>query len=508
MGRICAFTHCSNSTYKLERWKAKQCQEHNCRYDACNCQAPFKLLCFPNANDEVDRRREWTHIVNRKDLVTGKNWRPDANSRICSQHFVDGNPSDILPNPTINISHKGDSITPKRKAPTPRPFVKSEPHTKKTKVEIIRTQHIDHNYHSICSCTLCMEKDKKIKDLENQIDNLTEELQNKCTVKITEEERNLSSRSIAQKFLNTDEKVNIYTGLPTRQALYALYSHVEERAKKMRYWLGSTKVTCKKAKRKFRRTPEKSGPKRGISPFNELALTLMKIRMGLTNQLLADIFSIKATAVSQILNTWLKFLSKELSPLIFWPDRETINLMMPPSLSSYKNLRCTIDCSETFIQRPRNLEIQALTWSDYKKHNTVKYLVAIAPNGMISFVSKAWGGRASDKHIVKESGFLDLVESYDLVLADRGFTIREDLMMKLATLEIPPPSGGVEQMTRSDVLKTKKVANGRIHVERAIGRMKWFAILKKVLPVTLVPLIDDILIVIAALSNLRKPLVY
>ncbi|KAJ8048797.1 hypothetical protein HOLleu_01263 [Holothuria leucospilota] len=64
----------------------------------------------------------------------------------------------------------------------------------------------------------------------------------------------------------------------------------------------------------------------------------------------------------------------------------------------YPSLRCTIDCTEVFIQRPRNLELQALTLSDYKHHNTIKFLVAISPNG-ISFLSKAWRGRASDRTI-------------------------------------------------------------------------------------------------------------
>jgi len=193
--------------------------------------------------------------------------------------------------------------------------------------------------------------------------------------------------------------------------------------------------------------------------------------------------------------------------LIFWPSKETIAAHLPSSMKHYPNLRCTIDCSEVFIGRPRSMEIQALTWSDYKKHNTVKFLVGIAPNGMISFLSKAWGGRASDRVITKESGFLDLVEPIDLILADRGFTIKEELMLRRATLQIPPPSSGVEQMTKEKVNLTKKIANSRIHVERAIGRLKWFNILRNVLPITLVPLIDDILIVCAALCNLLPPLV-
>ena len=138
------------------------------------------------------------------------------------------------------------------------------------------------------------------------------------------------------------------------------------------------------------------------------------------------------------------------------------------------------------------MQLQAQTWSDYKKHNTVKYLVAIAPNGMITFLSDGWGGRTSDKHIVCESGFLNLLDPGDVVLADRGFTIINELLEKQAKLEIPPPSSGWNQQNTEDVARTKKIANARIHMERTIGRIKWFTILKNTVPITLLPNIDDI----------------
>ena len=93
-----------------------------------------------------------------------------------------------------------------------------------------------------------------------------------------------------------------------------------------------------------------------------------------------------------------------------------------------------------------------------------------------------------------------------MIMADRGFTIKEDLIVQGATLEIPPSSSGLEQMTREKVKTAKKIVNARIHVERAIGRMKGFYILKNILPITLVPLIDDILVVCAGLCNLLPPL--
>jgi len=260
--------------------------------------------------------------------------------------------------------------------------------------------------------------------------------------------------------------------------------------------------------RKFHNTPRKSGPKRSLSCKDEFVLTLMKLRLALTNEFLRDLYNISAGTCSSILNTWIKFLSRELSCLVFWPPKEQIRSYMPPSLrKKYPNLRCTIDCSETFIERPRDLKLQACTWSDYKHHNTLKYLVAIAPDGLISFISTAWGGRTTDRYIVQKSGFLDLIEPYDVILADRGFTIREDLLFRNATLEIPPPSAGLAQMPRDSVLKTKRVANARIHVERAINRIKCFKILSSIVPLSLVPLFDDILQVCSCLSNLLPPLV-
>ena len=62
-------------------------------------------------------------------------------------------------------------------------------------------------------------------------------------------------------------------------------------------------------------------------------------------------------------------------------------------------------------------------------------------------------------------------------MADTGFPIQEDLMLHQAELEIPPAAQGNRQLTRNKVKKTKVVANLRIHVERAINRLKDFQIL-------------------------------
>lgn len=112
----------------------------------------------------------------------------------------------------------------------------------------------------------------------------------------------------------------------------------------------------------------------------------------------------------------------------------------------------------------------------------------------------------SDKVITNQSGFLDLLEPYDAVLADRGFPIREELTMKRATLLIPPGRNGVNQMTSSDVHLTKAIANRRIYIEQAIRRMKCFRILKYEVPLSLMHHLDDIVKIIAGICNMYPPL--
>ena len=71
-----------------------------------------------------------------------------------------------------------------------------------------------------------------------------------------------------------------------------------------------------------------------------------------------------------------------------------------------------------------------------------------------------------------------MFEPSDEIMADRDFKIREDLMMHMATLCIPPRCASSMQLLPSDVKETSNIANVRIYVEQAIGRRKVFFLLK------------------------------
>ena len=96
------------------------CQVHRCNSGTgrCDCPAPYTLFTFPTEATNISARREWSRRLQRKDQVTGKNWTPKADDRICSLHFVDGAPSLAHPNPSLHLGHQQAQVTRHRLPPT------------------------------------------------------------------------------------------------------------------------------------------------------------------------------------------------------------------------------------------------------------------------------------------------------------------------------------------------------------------------------------------------------
>ena len=92
-------------------------------------------------------------------------------------------------------------------------------------------------------------------------------------------------------------------------------------------------------------------------------------------------------------------------------------------------------------------------------------------------------------------------------MADRGFTIKGVLKELNIELNLPPFMDGRKQLPAQEVLEGRQIASLRIHVERAIGRMKNFTILKGTLPISLARLTNHFVCVCAFLSNFQPALV-
>ena len=293
-----------------------------------------------------------------------------------------------------------------------------------------------------------------------------------------------------ESFENDDDKVLFYTGLPNWTILLCIYDFVKE-------YLQSVKGL--------------------LSPFSKFLLCLTRLRLNLGGKDLAYRFgNISEATVSRAFLHAVDVLYQRLKPLIIWPDRESLRKTLPMDFRKHcPNCVVIIDCFEIFLDRPLNPLARAQTFSSYKHHNTVKYLIGISPQGTVTFISEGWGGRVSDKHLTENSGLLDHLIPGDVILADRGFDIQESVGLFCSTIKIPAFTRGKKQLSGIEVEQTRRIANVRIHVERVIGNIrKKYSILAGTQPIDFVTVrsgnvttLDKIVTICCALTNMSDSVV-
>ena len=260
--------------------------------------------------------------------------------------------------------------------------------------------------------------------------------------------------------------------------------------------------------------PHVNSERKKLTAFNEFIMVLMRLRMYCSLEDLSYRFAVSTSTVSRVFENWITVMSNNLEILIVWPSRE----QLPRCFVEHYGYKVVaiLDCFEIFVDRPSTLITKAMLWSNYKHHHTVKFLVCIAPQGVISYISRAWGGRVSDKHITQNSQFLANLLPGDVCLADRSFNIAETLASYGATLKIPAFTRGQSQLSANAVESTRRLANVRIHVERVIGLLRnKYQILKGPLSVEMLytksgdqeAFIDKIAKACCALTNLSDSVI-
>lgn len=249
---------------------------------------------------------------------------------------------------------------------------------------------------------------------------------------------------------------------------------------------------------------------------DEFLMFMMRLRLGLTITDLSFRFSLSKATVSTILTTWLNYLFIHLGHLKIWPHRNVLVSHMPKDFKEkYPNNVCIIDCTELKIQVPSSLVKQSQSYSNYKSTNTLKSLVGVDAKGGFIFISQLYTGSISDKQIVSRCGLLNLLAQKvslgevlpgDAIMADKGFDIGSELSKLKLKLNIPPFLGSDTQFEESDVIKTQTIAQHRIHVERAIGKVRRFAIFSSPLPVAMLGSVNQLWSVCCLISNFMDPI--
>ncbi|XP_061662238.1 uncharacterized protein LOC133493199 isoform X3 [Syngnathoides biaculeatus] len=295
------------------------------------------------------------------------------------------------------------------------------------------------------------------------------------------------SRITQETFKDNNKKVNYYTGLQSYKTMITIFEYIEEFI------------------------PEKTHTHRSLSKFQKFILALMKLRHNFPEQDLAYRFDVSQATVSRTFLSVIHVMYIRLQRYIYWPEREDLRMSMPLEFRKYFSLNvCVIiDCLEIFIERPSDLKSRAQTWSSYQHHNTAKYLLGITPQGSVSFISKGWGGRTSDKYITENCGLLKKLHPGDVVLAYRGFDTKECVGFMCAEVKIPGFTKGRSQLPGLEIEKTRSIALMRIHGERVMNLVRnKYMILSGTLPTGYLlspngstPAVDKIVTVCCCLAN-------
>ena len=137
--------------------------------------------------------------------------------------------------------------------------------------------------------------------------------------------------------------------------------------------------------------------------------------------------------------------------MLKWPSRDDLLAATPMSFRQHfkSKVAVIVDCFEVFCHKPKNHWAKAETFSSYKHHNTVKFLIGVTPQGVISFVSKAWRGRTPDKHLTENCGVMKYLLPGDVILADTAFDNGDSAALFGATVEIPAFTKGKSSVAHS-----------------------------------------------------------
>ena len=157
-----------------------------------------------------------------------------------------------------------------------------------------------------------------------------------------------------------------------------------------------------------------------------------------------------------------------------------------------------IDCTGVFTRGCSSGTAHAAMYSEYKGHNTAKFLTGIAANGMMDYISEAITGSTSDKKMCIEFGHLEWMKrvptyvrtrdnkpAIKLVLADKGFTtVVLDYLEHDIKLATPTRKFRGVPFNDADVKRSKENSNLRVHVERANALAKRFKYLTQPVDIT------------------------
>ncbi|XP_065056842.1 uncharacterized protein LOC135685039 [Rhopilema esculentum] len=437
----------------------------------CNHQSEretCKFYRFPKSPSEFER---WKKLLRRQDRA------PGSNSRVCSCHFRD----ELKVNGPEIFKRNADKFFPTTEVRKPKIAKKVKPAPENPSGLMLVSDIVEQYYASAASTSRENNTETPTREvlLQIEVENLRKEVKD---LKI----KGTYQREVYSVLSLKDEVICMETGLTNKDIFLIVVNFVRRFSNDIDYYYG-WKVDK-------------------ILLEDQVFITLMKVRQNYTNLHLAELFHCSTSTISNIILTFVHVLCKLLYEdcLKTVPSREKNRTSMPESFSLFGHCKMIIDCTDIEVAAPGLMSEQKLIYSTYRGMNSFKTLIGVAPNAVITYVSKLFPGSTSDKAIVEKSGVLHHFEAGDLILADKGYLIT-DILPPGVSVNIPQflYNG---KFNSSEIKLTKTIARCRIHVERANARLKDFKILSFI-PPYLRCYSETLLKLCAGLVNLQNSLI-
>lgn len=517
----------------------------------------ISFYSFPNEKYYAERRQKWIRAVNRVN-PDGTTWIPKASSRVCSAHFAGGikseHPMSPAFIPTLNLG-----VIPKQFKLT-KTDAKRRKRLLKKKIEI-ETEVVSGN----------IPKNRKLSGTSQTFrqtgfrDKYPDcELNSSCTQTdffdpiYFSGSPNVLFCSLNNNDAQTQTKIELYDSqgksllMGSCKELKSTCCGPDDRDI---YFTGVSSISDDEQMRSLTGVSVAifhaiasylANNNRGrFSVQNRLLLFLMKMKLGLAFSSLSVVFGIHRTTASRVFVEVLKSLTEKFQKMPYWPNG-IVGPQPIPGFFKDPNVNTMIDCVEFETEKPRN-EQQVSMYSNSKGLFTLKYLVAVSPNGYISYISKGYGGQTTNEFIIQDTGYLRQNEANHINdnLLNQGYRHIINPMEKnnlhvgnmpdnqMATphnmqqpmqhqmgphqspahmnhqmsQHVPPMPQTMAPMASTSAEgqpENSKTLSLKMHFRNTIMRIKMFKVLDKI-PLELFPQIDSIAKISCVLINMLHP---
>ena len=274
---------------------------------------------------------------------------PGDSDLVCSLHFVDGKPRLQNPTPTLNLGYQ------KAAKKLRRTLIRKDPQCADCLFEAgeessERANNSGAKKPAVSSiCKDCLEKDSLLLSLSEQLQALSlEKDRSKSQIKGFIVSSNSNTQPFSWSNIKTDKKMKFYTGITTISMFNLMFTWIKPCLPKIVFWRGSKRIFAS-------RVSHIRCPVQKVCGRDQFFLVLIRLRLGLFTEDLADRFCISPSTCSVMFTTWVKLVSKlSGESMLIWLPRDVIRSHLPAMLlPKYQKVVGIIDCTEIFIEQPK-----------------------------------------------------------------------------------------------------------------------------------------------------------